>query len=66
MTKEFVQNNLRQIRNELGYTGQEFADILGVSRVSVSNWERQNPPMNDVTAYGIIYAIENLITTKGG
>lgn len=61
MTIEYVKTHLYEIRYELGLTCQEFADILGVTKQSISNWERGKCPMTDLTAYGIIYVIENLL-----
>lgn len=34
--------NIREIRHRLGMSQTEFAKKLGVSRQSVSNWEREN------------------------
>ena len=31
---------IKQVRNFLGYTQQDLADLTGISRISISNYER--------------------------
>lgn len=39
MEQSAIANNIFAIRNHFGYTQDSFADLLGVSQTSVSNWE---------------------------
>lgn len=61
MTIDYVKNNLKKIRENRGMTCTEFANVLGVNKLNVSNWERGKTEMNDVTAYGIIYVVKNIL-----
>ena len=36
---------IRSLRRKLGLTGADFARLLGVSTLSVYNWERKNGPL---------------------
>lgn len=35
-----IQNTVKEHRDEIGYSQQRLADVLGVSRNTVANWEK--------------------------
>lgn len=37
-----IQNNIRAIRNKLGYTQEVVADVLGIARTTYSEYETKN------------------------
>ena len=39
LTNEFSQDEIRAIRRGLGKTQQEFADMLGLSKRTIEDWE---------------------------
>ena len=40
--KEALNENIRALRKAAGYSQVEFADLLGVTKQCVSNWENDN------------------------
>ena len=47
---------MRSLRKKLGLTGQEFAKLLGVSLISVYQWEKKSGPLRvrDATRAAIL------------
>ena len=49
MTKEKLSGDqLRQMREEMGWTQYFLADVLGVSRASLAHWEWERAPVPKV------------------
>ena len=52
-----VSSRLQELRKEAGYSQEQLAEMLGVSRQSVSKWEsgQTNPDINNIGRLSEIY-----------
>ena len=57
MKKVKIKNNLEKYRKERGLTQAELADIVGVSRTTVGNVERQQTRVRYYTALKLCFAL---------
>ena len=42
-----TQSEIKQIRLDTGYTQQEMADLIGVCRRTIINWEQGSVPISE-------------------
>lgn len=56
---EFAYNNLKFFRQKLGYTQEQIAELLDVSRQAVAKWENGSslPNIDNVIALADLYGI---------
>lgn len=54
-----IATKLQQLRKENGYTQEELADILGISRQAVSKWERaeSSPDTDNLISLAKLYKV---------
>jgi transcriptional regulator with XRE-family HTH domain len=52
--EQFIQENMKIIRNILDYTQTEFADILGISRVYLGRLENSSEELGRTVAIAFI------------
>lgn len=57
--KDVLQKYLKTCRVIAGYTAQEFADALGISRCYLVNLENGKQKMDTLHAYAIMYVLES-------
>ena len=62
---------IKQVRNFLGYTQQDLADLTGISRISISNYERNSrvPDSNSLKEIAVAkdedFPLQEYLASKG-
>lgn len=63
-----IANRLQQLRKQKGYSQEQFADELGISRQAVSKWERAeaSPDTDNLILLARLYGVslDELLSTE--